>query len=212
MPDHPKAPPIKWTFPLIGQAEGPTSGVTKEVVVKARSKFQDVLEFKLSGLTQDFAEETGEESFVAELEAPQQHQTLLDHSLRISLVSSVLRKGQDTLQLKVKFEPLKPVSVAAMLVIYKQSGGHWRFPMALVAEDAAPDDVIRIEAAVGTTAKVSFRLTNRYRQPAPFRAWLAPSSAPEFRVGPRAGQLAAAGTEGTQFIISFNPQGAVKFL
>ena len=38
MPDHPKAPPIKWTFPLIGQAEGPTSGVTKEVVVKARSK------------------------------------------------------------------------------------------------------------------------------------------------------------------------------
>lgn len=52
---------------------------------------------------------------------------------------------------------------------------------------------------------MSFRITNRTKQYADFRAYFLPSSDQEFTVAPKSGKLEPNGREGTQFVITFVP-------
>lgn len=46
------------------------------------------------------------------------------------------------------------------LLIYKGSGGRWKYNILLEAKEPEVDDVIHIESPLGKTSNVSFRLSN----------------------------------------------------
>lgn len=55
------------------------------------------------------------------------------------------------------------------------------------------------------TTSVSFKLTNKTKQFAPFTATFSPESDSEFTVFPKSGMLESYGRDGTNFIVSFTP-------
>lgn len=93
------------------------------------------------------------------------------------------------------------------LVVTKcQTGGQWRFPLALEALEPEVDDTIVIESTINQTSSVSFRLANHFRERASFQCEFTLTSSPAFTVFPLTGELAAYGEEpGTNFILSFTP-------
>ncbi len=90
---------------------------------------------------------------------------------------------------RAQFEPLRPFTVNAEVLIRKESGGVWKFPIMLEATTPEVDDVIVIEAAVNQRETVSFNLYNILPQPSPFVAYFAADSPPEFTVTPTKGIL-----------------------
>ena len=66
-------------------------------------------------------------------------------------------------------------------------------------------DTIAIEANLNTTSTVKFALTNRFQSFAPFQAYFSTDSAYTLDVKPSNGLLAPAGSDGTQFAVSFSP-------
>jgi hypothetical protein len=77
--------------------------------------------------------------------------------------------------------------------------------MELEVTEPLPDDVINLTAAVGSTDKVSFRLSNRFLGYSSFQAYFGPKSSPHFSVAPTTGVLAPYGSDGTPFIVTFAP-------
>lgn len=113
--------------------------------------------------------------------------------------------AMDPLNFTMRFEPLKPFKAQAELVIYKSSGGRWKFNAVFEATEPQVDDIININSPLQKTSSVSFKLTNHIKQHSPFQAFFAEGSAPEFGVQPRQGQLEPYGKDGTSFIVSFLP-------
>ena len=66
-------------------------------------------------------------------------------------------------------------------------------------------DTIAIEANLNSTSTVKFSLTNRFQSFAPFQAYFSTDSAYTLDVKPSNGLLAPAGSDGTQFAVSFSP-------
>ena len=94
----------------------------------------------------------------------------------------------------VDWRPLRPLRSTVALVVNKASGGRWRYELALEAVEA--DDVISIEAAIGKTSAVSFKLSNVFEADAAFIAYFTPESLAVFSVRPPAGILSSAGSDG----------------
>lgn len=69
------------------------------------------------------------------------------------------------------FEPLRPLAALVDFIVYKQSGGRWLYELDLVATDPEPDDVIQIDAEMGRSESVQFRLTNGLPAYATFNAY-----------------------------------------
>jgi hypothetical protein len=119
--------------------------------------------------------------------------------------------GVDKVYYRIAFAPLRPFNVAADLVVSKESGGHWRFPLSLEAQAPEADDVITIEAGVNVLETVTFTLYNVLPQPSPFVAYFSADSPSEFSVAPTRGTFpvpssagAAAGAQaGQQMAVSF---------
>lgn len=105
----------------------------------------------------------------------------------------------------LRFEPLRPFKTSMEFVVYKSSGGRWKFNMVLEALEPEVDDVITIQSPLQKTSSVSFKLTNHMRTFAEFNAFFTADSAAEFVVYPKTGLLEPYGKEGTNFIVSFTP-------
>lgn len=105
----------------------------------------------------------------------------------------------------LRFEPLRPFKTATEFIIYKSSGGRWKFNVLFEALEPEVDDVIIIQSPLHKTSSVSFRLTNHMKTFAEFSAFFTTDSAPEFVVYPKSGLLEPYGKDGTNFIVSFTP-------
>lgn len=105
----------------------------------------------------------------------------------------------------MRFEPLRPFKANLEFVVYKSSGGRWKFNMIFEAVDPEVDDVITIQSPLHKTSSVSFKLTNHLKAFAEFNAYFTADSAAEFIVYPKNGLLEPYGKEGTNFIVSFTP-------
>lgn len=81
----------------------------------------------------------------------------------------------------------------------------FRLKIVLEANEPEKDDVIQIYSPLHKTSSVSFRLTNRFKSHADFKAYFTYDSDPEFSVIPKEGTLEPYGKEGSTFIISFTP-------
>ena len=105
----------------------------------------------------------------------------------------------------LRFEPLRPFKTQTELVIYKSSGGRWKFNVIFEALEPDVDDVITITSPLQKTSSVSFKLTNHLKNFAEFQAFFTADSAVEFVCHPKSGVLEPYGKEGTNFIVSFTP-------
>lgn len=109
------------------------------------------------------------------------------------------------MQFDLRFEPLRPFKTTVEFIIYKSSGGRWKFNMVFEALEPEVDDTILIQSPLQKTSSVSFRLSNHLKAMAEFQAYFTPDSAGEFVVYPKSGLLEPYGKEGTNFIVSFTP-------
>lgn len=89
----------------------------------------------------------------------------------------------------MRFEPLRPFKTNAEFIVYKSSGGRWKFNMIFEALDPDVDDIIVIQSPLHKTSSVSFKLSNHMRTFAEFSSFFTPDSAPEFVVYPKNGLL-----------------------
>ena len=105
----------------------------------------------------------------------------------------------------MRFEPLRPFKTNGEFIVYKSSGGRWKFNLVFESTDPEVDDVIIIQSPLHKTSSVSFKLTNHMRTFAEFNSFFTPDSAAEFVVYPKTGLLEPYGKEGTNFVVSFTP-------
>ena len=111
----------------------------------------------------------------------------------------------DPLVFQMRFEPLRPFKTSTEFVVYKSSGGRWKFNVVFEALEPEVDDVIVIQSPLHKTSSVSFKLNNHLKSYAEFTAFFTADSAPEFLIYPKSGLLEPYGKEGTNFIVSFTP-------
>ena len=111
------------------------------------------------------------------------------------------------LKYRVLFEPLKTLNASVEVIISCKDRGRWRVIIDLEGTEPAPDDTIKLVAAVGATDKVTFKLSNRFLGYSSFQAYFSAKSSVHFSVSPTSGVLAPFGAEGTPFVVSFSPLG-----
>lgn len=105
----------------------------------------------------------------------------------------------------LRFEPLRPFKTQTEFIVYKSSGGRWKFNVVFEALEPDVDDVISIASPLYKTSSVSFKLTNHLKAYAEFTAFFTADSAVEFVCHPKSGLLEPYGKDGTNFIVSFTP-------
>lgn len=146
---------------------------------RSRKPLEEKFEIRLPG----FQELEYEDTFRYEVNVLRsQDQALVDRSVIFDLQSPTLDSAMAPLEFTMRFEPLKPYKAQAELVIYKSSGGRWKFNAVFEATEPQVDDIININSPLQKTSSVSFKLTNHIKQHSPFQAYFAEGSAPEFGI------------------------------
>jgi hypothetical protein len=210
---------LVWTYPLHGETEGSVSEAPLALTCLARECVEEVRELRLGGLPQfqSMAQQQQQQS-VSAREAEQfgvhveceseAAQAALGQWLQLSLLPTATPSLQ---RVGLSLRPMVPLRAEGVVVVSRRGGGRWKFPLSVSVDPPAPDDTIRVEAAVHTTTSVAFRLQNFKSGPTPFRASLSADTPAQFSVTPRSGvlpppgELDAAGQPGALFVVTFAP-------
>lgn len=201
-------PQLSWRFPLRGICEVPAPSQPIQLTCKARELIQRELSVVLSGLSNL----QPNEQFSFHVEVPDEYKAFYDKSIIITQLFSTLDSPSSPARYEIIFQPLKTVDMQFVLLVNRQFGGRWRFAINFIATDPDPDDVIHITASLHRTTSVAFRLANQFPETAPFHAFFTPGSPHEFSIQPTNGILAPAGSEGSEFVLSFTPHEYGKVL
>jgi len=220
---------LTFTFPLLGMAEGQTSAQSIELEGQARQRETKTVELKLEGLSLNDAaaaddketqqqrqqQQISTKEFSIEIEASPEAQMKLSKSLAVAVTASNVTATTASVRVQLDLCPLLPMDVSGYLIVLRrsdksgsQSHGRWRFPLHVVVSPPLPDDTLRLEASVGSTANLAFRLKNYKESDSPFIARLSVESATEFTVYPPHGVLSTEVDRregGSQIIVSFSP-------
>lgn len=193
---------LTWKYPLRGITEKPSAHVDFVFKTKCRSSLEKSIEVFLTDL-QYLAEE---ENFSHEIHVPNiELQALVDKSFQIEPIRNIINDPSEPLEYSVRFEPLRPYKTTVELLVYKSTGGRWKYNILLDAQEPEEDDTIIIESQMNKTASVAFKLTNQFKAFAEFDAKFTPDSDSTFQVSPAHGVLEPYGREGTTIIVSFTP-------
>jgi len=130
---------------------------------------------------------------------------LIDRAVFIEQKTEKLSDPSQPIVFDLRFEPLRPFKTQTEFIIYKSTGGRWKFNVVFEALEPDVDDIINISSPLHKTSSVSFKLTNHLKAYAEFTAFFTADSAIEFVCHPKTGLLEPYGKEGTNFIVSFTP-------
>lgn len=200
---------LAWRFPIRGITENTSQYKDYSYKTKCRSTIEQTLSIVLHDL-EDLDEE---ENFSHEIRVPNKDfQRLVDNSFKIEPIRNILSNPGEALEFLVRFEPLRPFKTIIEFLIYKSSGGRWKYNILLEALDPDVDDTIIIESQINKPHSVAFKLTNQLKAFAEFEAFFTPESNSCFSVMPTKGVLEPFGREGTTFVVTFLPTeyGAAK--
>lgn len=193
---------LMWKYPLRGIAESASTSIDYSFKTRARKPLDQQIKIHLPG----FQDLQPDDEFRYEINVlNEQHRGLIDRSVFFEQQTETLNSVDDPLVFNLRFEPLRPFKTATEFIIYKSSGGRWKFNVLFEALEPEVDDVIVIQSPLHKTSSVSFRLTNHMKTVAEFNAFFTSDSAPEFVVYPKTGLLEPYGKDGTNFIVSFTP-------
>ena len=193
---------LVWKYPLRGIAESASTQTDYHFKTRARKPHDETLRIVLPG----FAELSGSDTFTYELNVINpQLKGLVEKSVFFEQRGDRLSSPEDPLEFQMRFEPLRPYKASTEFVVYKSTGGRWKFNVIFEALEPEVDDVIVIQSPLHKTSSVSFKLNNHLKSFAEFQAFFTADSAHEFAVYPKAGMLEPYGKDGTNFIVSFTP-------
>lgn len=193
---------LVWKYPLRGIAESASASIDYHFKTRARKPHDETLRIVLPG----FHDLSPADTFNYELNVQNpQHKGLVERSVFFEQRNDRLMSPDDPLVFQMRFEPLRPFKTSTEFVVYKSSGGRWKFNVVFEALEPEVDDVIVIQSPLHKTSSVSFKLNNHLKSYAEFTAFFTADSAPEFLVYPKSGLLEPYGKEGTNFIVSFTP-------
>lgn len=193
---------LVWKYPLRGIAESASTSIDYYFRTKARRPFDDTLQVNLPG--SNIVREDDKFHFEINVLNPA-HQSLVDRCVFIDQRTESISSPNEPILFDLRFEPLRPFKTQIEFIIYKSSGGRWKFNAVFEALEPEMDDIITIQSPLHKTSSVSFRLTNHMKQYSEFQANFTSDSASEFAVYPNKGQLEPYGKDGTNFIVSFTP-------
>ena len=193
---------LVWKYPIRGIAESASTTIDYYFRTRSRRPFQETLNITLPGFT--YA--NGDDTFSYEINvANPSFQSLIDRAVFIEQKTDRLDEPKQPLVFDLRFEPLRPFKTQTEFIIYKSSGGRWKFNVVFEALEPDVDDIITITSPLHKTSSVSFKLTNHLKAYAEFTAFFTAESAVEFVCHPKSGLLEPYGKEGTNFIVSFTP-------
>ena len=119
----------------------------------------------------------------------------LSRALTVTPARPVFGAPSEPLRVTAQLHAMRPLTCTAELVIASRNdgtgGGRWRVPLRISIVASPPDDELVVVAAIGTTGRVSFSLTNPFPSPAPFKASFSLDSSAELRISPARGTLPA---------------------
>lgn len=200
---------LAWRFPI----RGITENASQHKDFNYKTKCRNTIEVPLSVVLHDLQDMPEEENFTHEIRVPnKEFQRLVDNSFKVEPIKNIIGHPDESLEFLVRFEPLRPFKTIVEFLIYKSSGGRWKYNIMLEALDPDVDDVIIIESQINKSHSVAFKLTNQLKAFAEFEAFFTPESNSCFSVMPTQGVLEPFGREGTTFVVTFSPTeyGAAK--
>jgi len=156
---------LVWKYPLRGIAESASTQIDYHFKTRARKPHDETLRIVLPG----FAELSQDDTFTYELNVLNaQHKGLVERSVFFEQKGDRLQSAEDPLEFQMRFEPLRPFKTNTEFVIYKSTGGRWKFNVIFEALEPDVDDVIVIQSPLHKTTSVSFRLNNHLKSYAEF--------------------------------------------
>ncbi|EWS70940.1 flagellar associated protein, putative (macronuclear) [Tetrahymena thermophila SB210] len=194
---------IEWRYPIEGITQCTQSTVIQNFKCQCRDSLEEDFSIQLPGIQSIMGKD---DTFSFEIRClEEEYSNLVDKSLQIKTTKNYLSDPSDRLEFQVKFQPLKPYKATLEFHVLRKAGGKWRYFIDVEATEPEPDDTIVISSNLHKTTSVSFKLTNKTKQFAPFVANFSPESDSEFTVFPKSGTLESYGRDGTTFIVSFTP-------
>ena len=193
---------LVWRYPIRGIAESASTTLDFHFKTRSRKPLKESIKIRLPG----FEDLSDEDIFTYEINVLNANfKNLVDKAVFVEQLNDKINSPDEELEFLLRFEPLRPFKVNAEFIIYKSTGGRWKFNAIFEATDPEADDIIIIQSPLQKTSSVSFRLTNYLRSYAEFQAFFTADSAAEFGIYPKSGMLEPYGKEGTNFIVSFTP-------
>ena len=202
-----------WRYRIVGFPEIPVdTSEARSFTTACRTRLRTIYAFSLKGCHAHTPDEL-EVSF--QPTAP--FERLMASTFKPSLLSTGwTRTGTDlNVLVSIDFHPFRPFSADTILVITSEASStairadRWRFQVRLEATPPPVDDTIVIETPLNVTGSVAFNLSNVGHEFAQFEASFVDASGKHancpFTVSPIKGVLSPAGTDPTQFVISFRP-------
>jgi hypothetical protein len=129
--------------------------------------------------------------FSFEIAAPQGEREHLKKALCITPLQRHVSDARQALKFHVALRPSREMSCVVDLLVSATSGGRWRFPIRVDAEEPEVDGVIRVKAHVGRPSVSAFTLPNPDVRETKFTAFFTPESPAAFTVSPETGAMAA---------------------
>ena len=206
---------LLWCFPVGGIAEAGSPQVLEALRTPCKTSLLRDVDIYLKGLRLadlKAGDVVSTAEFSLELVVADKSKPLVARSFRaqpielVTLPETHAAHGTDfILRYRLLFEPLRTFSASIEMLLESKNRGRWRLELEVEGTEPEPDDVIALCAAVGSTDKVSFRLSNRFLGYSTFQAYFSVKSSPHFSVSPTAGVLAPYGSDGSTFVVSFAP-------
>ena len=191
-----RVPSLTWRFPIVGEAEAPMSGREYRVRGKVRRRTETGLAVSLRGLEVRDSDVVSDAEgagvpFAFEIAAPTGEREHLKQALCVTPLQARVAEADAPLRFHVATRPRREISCVVDLLVTVSSGGRWRFPIRVDAEEPEVDGVIRVKAHVGAPSVSAFSLPNPDTEATTFAAFFTPDSPAAFSVAPETGTMAA---------------------
>ena len=98
--------------------------------------------------------------FAFEIAAPASEREHLEKALRVTPLQRHVADARAPLRFHVSLRPSRELKCVVDLLVTVRSGGRWRFPIRVDAEEPEVDGVIRVQAHVGAPSVSAFSLPN----------------------------------------------------
>ena len=206
--DTTASPTLCWQYPLQGVGEGLLVADVLTLTTKAKHAHSTLRSLEVPFSSSASTPHTSPLVASIELDDGDQQPRLrpgvidarVEGEPRID-ASAALKVG-----VRLLWSPMKAMSARGCLVLSREGGGRWRWPLRLLATEADVEDVVELEAEVGGAQLATLHLTNAIDRAAAYRAYLATSSSPFFKVAPKTGRLPPSSAEkGAALTVSFAP-------
>lgn len=193
---------IQWFYPVIGNGSILKSTDVPQVTGRNRENICQSVKLPLIGERENF--DASEYSIDIEYESGYE---FMQKTFDIRPTNVVYIDGTPNLQLTVKYEPKRPLSVPVGVSIENPIGQIWKFEVNIVVETGEPDQLITLECGLNKSVEHKIFVKEKIAQRTFFHAYFANGSSAEFRISKTEGILEPCLKDGFElpFSVTYEP-------